>query len=708
MFINNTACLKDTDGCQTPCPSHCRCDGTAFKCNSPENLRNEVKVLDLSLNSINTSYLRQFNFLVHLNISRCSIIQSSLAVLSNKTFLQNLDLSYNNIIDLDSGAFSGLSSLMYLNISNNQIRSLRMNFISNTPKLIHLIINNNCIEDIVADLDPYNQQLSNLKVLDLRNNNLKTIDPTSLYSIIDGLVDLDVSFNAIKIIPYYMFQSYDKIKKLNLQHNLISNLKRFSFLTLNTLLELDLSYNSIQNIREYMFKGLKKLEVLNLRNNSISMLDGYTFSDLLMLDELDISYNSIFEITHNIFEGLDGLRILNLHNNMLTILNESTFSNLKSLHSLDLACNQIQLIHEKAFEGLVSLKKLNLTGNRIKALASSRFVALVKLEIFDLSENNLEILDHSTFQGLHAVKYLYIHSNKLTVFRTMFHGLSNLEWLRTDSYIICCAKPSTVSSNNCIAPRDSISSCEQLISVGFLSQTIWYMALFSVIGNAFVIYYRNCGGIEGSNSHCVFVLHLSISDFLMGLYLFIIAIADLEYQNIYGFNDSEWRYSTTCTIAGLLATTSSEASVMFIFLITMERFIVLKYPFSAGVFKNRISVVLITIIAWLIAIAFSAVPLCVYQDFYSRSTVCISLPLTTERVSGWEYSTLLFIGFNLLIFIAVVVGQLLIYIHVKRMGEKINNDNTKREMKVLRSLSYVVVSDTFSWIPIILIGKNSF
>nr|XP_019922229.2 G-protein coupled receptor GRL101 [Crassostrea gigas] len=456
-----------------------------------------------------------------------------------------------------------------------------------------------------------------------------------------------------------------------------------------------------------MFKEFQKLKVLNLRNNFISILDGYPFSTLLVLYELDISFNSILNINGN-FSRLDKLSVLNLQNNIITNLKDFSFSNLTSLRTLNLAFNRIHFIHKKAFDGLSTLTKLNLTGNRIKVLAPSRFVALLNLEILDLSNNGLNILDYSTFQGLQSVKYLHIHNNKLTVYRTMFQGLCNLGWLHTDSYVICCAKPSTVSSNNCIAPRDSISSCEQLISVGFLSQMIWYMALFSVIGNAFVIYYRNCGEIRGSASHCVFVLHLSISDFLMGLYLFIIAIADLEYQNIYGFNDSEWRYSKACTIAGLLATTSSEASVIFIFLITLERFIVLKHPFSAGVFKNRRLVILITIIAWLSAIAFSAVPLFVYQDFYSRSTVCISLPLTTERVSGWEYSTLLFIGFNLLIFLAVVILQLLIYIHVKRMGSKTNNDNTKREMKVLRSLSYVVVSDTLCWIPIIVIGLMAY
>ena len=187
----------------------------------------------------------------------------------------------------------------------------------------------------------------------------------------------------------------------------------------------------------------------------------------------------------------------------------------------------------------------------------------------------MEELKKNAFEGLEKVRYLHIQNNKLSASKTMFQGLCSLEWLQTDSYIICCARPQTVDSSNCISPRDSISSCEQLISVGFLAQMIWYMAFFSVTGNLYVMYFRVKEKHKGNTSYGTFVLNLSISDFLMGVYLFIIAIADMEYRNIYGFNDSRWRSSVICTIAGLLATTSSEASVLFIFLITIERYMAL-------------------------------------------------------------------------------------------------------------------------------------
>ncbi|XP_052685066.1 uncharacterized protein LOC128164975 [Crassostrea angulata] len=630
---NNTSCVDYNSGCPKRCPAHCQCNGFIFKCSSPENVTKEVRVLDLSSNVFNLESLENFELLVHLNLSRCFISDSTLTGLGirlNSLSLQTLDLSYNNIQNVELKTFDRLSKLLYLNISNNQILRLHLDFLTLIPNLRHLIVMNNSIEKIKG-MESYNRQNSDLELLDLQNNKLITVQPNSLHWL-------------------------SSVSKIFLRNNNITNTDFYFSELMELLIELDLSYNLIQNITNVMFKGLNRLRYLNLQNNLIAMLD------------------------------------------------EFSFSRLESLRTLNLAFNQIHTINKMAFENLLSLAKLNLTGNKLKSLAPARFIALNKLEILDLSGNGLQVLEYDAFKSSDSVKYLYIHSNKLTVSRAMFQGLCNLEWLQTDSYIICCAKPLTVHSSKCISPKDSISSCEQLINVGFLAQMIWYMALFSVIGNAYVIYYRIQGGIKGNASQGVFVLHLSVSDFLMGVYLFIIAIADLEYRNIYGFNDGEWRYSMACTIAGLLATTSSEASMIFIFLITIERYIVLKHPFSAGFAKNRRLILFVTIVAWLIAILFSVIPVLVYPDFYSRSTVCISLPLTPERRTGWEYSTFLFIGFNMFIFMAIVVGQLLIYIQVKRMGKKINNDNSKREMAVLKSLSYVVLSDTFCWIPIIIIG----
>ncbi|XP_061195059.1 uncharacterized protein LOC133203254 [Saccostrea echinata] len=631
---NSSECVQMKNECILPCPSQCECQGVIFRCHSPENIPKEVKVLDFSLSSFDTRKLRNFSFLLHLNISGCSINDSTVKNLGyqlRSSNLQNLDLSFNNLRHLNQNTFGGMINLLYLNISHNQIESFEILLMSSIPKLRYLNLRNNKIEIIQAN-EMGNIFYPKLKYLDLRNNKIRTIMPKSLYLL-------------------------GSITKLILSHNTITNTEQYFTNSMRTLSDLDLSSNLIKVITNNMFSGLSRLRDLNLKNNQIEILNGFSFSSLI------------------------------------------------SLRTLNLAFNKIHTIHRKALENMVLLSTLNLTGNRLRILDSARFVALIKLQILDLSHNGIYYLNYNTFQRLEEVKYLYIHGNNLSVSKTMFQGLCNLEWMSTDSYIICCAKPLSVDASKCISPQDRISSCEQLINVRFLAQMIWYMALFSLVGNSYVIYYRIRSSEEGSTlSQGIFILNLSFSDLLMGIYLFIIALADMEYRNVYGFHDSQWRSSITCTVAGLLAMLSSETSVLFVFLITVERYLALRYPFTAGLKRRKKEILGVTIIVWLFGIIFATLPILFYHDFYSRSTVCISLPLTTERLEGWKYSTFGFIGFNILIFMAILIGQILIFIEVRKTGKALNNDNTRREIAVLRSLTYVVLSDTFCWIPIILIG----
>ena len=59
----------------------------------------------------------------------------------------------------------------------------------------------------------------------------------------------------------------------------------------------------------------------------------------------------------------------------------------------------------------------------------------------------------------------------------------------------------------------------------------------------------------------VFVTHLCVSDFLMGVYLAIVGVADRLYYGNYRWYEEEWKRSTACHAAGFLSLVSSEVGL---------------------------------------------------------------------------------------------------------------------------------------------------
>jgi fluoride ion exporter CrcB/FEX len=67
-----------------------------------------------------------------------------------------------------------------------------------------------------------------------------------------------------------------------------------------------------------------------------------------------------------------------------------------------------------------------------------------------------------------------------------------------------------------------------------------------------------------------FIINLGISDLLMGIYLYIIAVADVSFHGEYFLHETSWRESFACKFAGVITTLSSEVSVCFTLLISLH------------------------------------------------------------------------------------------------------------------------------------------
>ena len=61
----------------------------------------------------------------------------------------------------------------------------------------------------------------------------------------------------------------------------------------------------------------------------------------------------------------------------------------------------------------------------------------------------------------------------------------------------------------------------------------------------------------------------------------------MYFRGEYSLYDDVWRNSLLCNFAGILAPLSSEASILFIVLITIDRVIVVKYPFGEYRIKEK-------------------------------------------------------------------------------------------------------------------------
>ncbi|XP_060075936.1 relaxin receptor 1-like [Ylistrum balloti] len=633
-------------------------------------------LLDLSRNRIQTLNSDIFNGLSdlsELDLSRNKIKTIDNYVFNELSDLTNLDLSQNRISTIDNYAFNGLSNLCRLNLSHNEIT----------------VISEYAFDNFFGGILPLN--LPNLLKLDLSKNDL-----SSYYQITYACRELH-GFPSM-LIPDFAFSGFLRLEFLDMSNYHVLYLPDKIFTGLSNLLELRLSYNDIATLPIEVFVGLSDLVSLNVSNNKISFLPDNVFNDLCNLTLLDLSHNRILSLTRKVFNRLSSLR------------------------NLDLSYNMIPSVPGNAFKGLFSLANLNLSNNKITAITTKTFRRIVSLMHLDISYNKLSLIPTGSFKRSGKVKCLNIIGNPLNVREDMFEGLNNLEILLTNTPFSCCVKPKSVADNKCLSTLclssscevhfDAMSSCQTLIRSKILRIFLWIIGICAVVGNFLVIFYRTIIDRENmSKNFSVFVLNLAISDFLMGVYLMVIGAVDAHYQGVYALNAMKWRESLLCTSAGVLSTVSSEMSTFLVLLVTLHRLIVIVFPLSRYTLQKstwRLAT-FVSLVMWVVSITIAIVPTISVQSyfkggFYSQSSVCLALPLTAHKKIGAEYSAAVFIGLNSLIFITILVGQVTIFVCLRKRPNISKRPNQKEDKTIARTLFLVVATDFCCWFPIGVMG----
>ncbi|EDW29872.1 GL15871 [Drosophila persimilis] len=184
------------------------------------------------------------------------------------------------------------------------------------------------------------------------------------------------------------------------------------------------------------------------------------------------------------------------------------------------------------------------------------------------------------------------------------------------------------------------------------------MASIAVVGNLLVLlgryFYKSRSNVE----HSLYLRHLAASDFLMGIYLTLIACADITFRGEYIMHEEAWRHSGICAFAGFLSTFSCQSSTLLLTLVTWDRLMSVTRPLK---------------------------------------------PRDTEKIRNWEYSALLFICVNTMSLVFILFSYVRMLQAIRDSGGGMRSTHSGRENVVATRFAIIVTTDCACWLPIIVV-----
>ncbi|XP_071551817.1 uncharacterized protein [Panulirus ornatus] len=515
---------------------------------------------------------------------------------------------------------------------------------------------------------------------------------------------IDVSGNFIERMDSSTFAPLPELQVLVVIRAGVMRLTPGVFASMANIKEIHFTGNDIHTLENGTLIGTRSLSHLQLSSNNISDIPDGFFTQSVNLQRLELNDNNLMELRPSMFQGLHNLLNLYIERNKMVYLSAEVFTEMPSLKFLYLGTNGLRTVAPGTFLGLERLHLLSLERNYLTTLLNGTFTGLGRLKTLVLQDNGLSEIEAGTFSVLTSVESMNLEGNKLQdrPETALFEDMTNLEYIYFDEFRLCSL---ALHVRVCEPKGDGISSVEHLLDSLVLRVSVWVMGVLACAGNLVVLIGRFVVK-EPNKVHSFYIKNLSLSDLLMGVYLFIIASYDASFRGAYIRHAYSWRRSWQCNLCGFLSTLSSEASVFTLTTITLDRYFSIVHPLTLKERTLRIAVGVMSA-TWTLAALLALLPLLglgYYGDnFYGSNGMCLPLHIHDPYAKAWEHSAIIFIGFNLVafMFIAYAYGRMILSIRESQMS--LRSTQEKQDRILVKRFAFIVGTDFLCWMPVILI-----
>ena len=219
------------------------------------------------------------------------------------------------------------------------------------------------------------------------------------------------------------------------------------------------------------------------------------------------------------------------HFNTFPIL-PSSVPNIRSIKLHDNPITRLFTSSHTITYSFTTLRYLDLSNTDITFLETFDLSSFPEIRILNLSQTELVEIGGAGFSHLSNLQNLDLRSSKLLSFpRRIVKDLKELKYVQADSYKLCCKEtlPEGFNIDNCHAPQDEVSSCEDLLRSPFYRVCLWAICFMSVLGNCGSLVFKMLTqrGDLLRLGYNVFVSSLCLSDLCMGFYLVFIGASDM-------------------------------------------------------------------------------------------------------------------------------------------------------------------------------------